>query len=86
MVELGEKEYEYNYDFGKFAADIADYILLVNKKHTEPIRKALEDKNYPKDKMEVFDTFIEAIEKAKRIEKGEKEKYILIENDLPDNY
>lgn len=65
---------------------MADYILLVNKKHTEPIRKALEYKNYPKDKMEVFDTFIEAMQKAASIPKGDKEKFILIENDLPDNY
>lgn len=29
---------------------------------------------------------MEAMEKARRIEREEKEKFILIENDLPDNY
>ncbi len=86
MVELGEKEYQCNYDFGILASKIADYIMLVNKKQTEPIQKALKDSKYPKEKLEIHDTFIEAMQKARAIPKGEKKKYILIENDLPDNY
>lgn len=86
MVELGDEEYKYNYDFGVLASKTADYIMLVNKKQTEPIQKALIDEKYPKEKMSINDTFNEAIQKARNIDREGKQKYILIENDLPDNY
>lgn len=86
MVELGDEEYKCNYDFGVLASKVADYIMLVNKKQTEPIQKALIDENYPKEKMSVNNTFNEAMQKARSIDRKGKQKYILIENDLPDNY
>lgn len=86
MVELGPKQYELNYDFGKQASKSADYIILVNKEQTIPIYNALKDEKFPEDKIIIEETFIKAIEKARQIEKDGKEKYILIENDLPDNY
>ncbi|MDE5830417.1 MAG: hypothetical protein K2H53_01690 [Clostridia bacterium] len=86
MVELGEKEYQYNYNFGVLASKSADYIMLVNKKQTEPIHQALVNEKYPEDKIYINDTFTEAMQKARAIQKREKQKYIIIENDLPDNY
>ena len=86
MVELGDKQYEYNYNFGEVAAKNADYIFLVNKQQTLPIYNALMDQKYPNEKVEVVDDFNTAMEKARKVEKNGKEKYILIENDLPDNY
>ena len=84
MVELGEKQYECNYEFGLLASSCADYIILVNKEQTLPIYNALVNKKYPKEKMVVVDTFNIAMQKAKELEG--KPKYILRENDLPDNY
>lgn len=86
MVELGEKQYEYNYNFGILASKCADYIILVNKEQTLPIQNALISENYSNEKMLIVDSFNIAIQKAKEIETSGKPKYILIENDLPDNY
>jgi UDP-N-acetylmuramoyl-tripeptide--D-alanyl-D-alanine ligase len=85
MVELGDKEEEYNYKFGTYAADCCDYILLVGAKHTKPICDGVLSKDFPKEKLFVFDKLEEALNQAYRI-KGQGHKYILLENDLPDNY
>lgn len=85
MVELGEKEEEYNYRFGTYAAGCCDYILLVGEQHTLPIRKGILDKGFSEERCKVFNNFEEAISYAYAIaEQGHK--YILLENDLPDNY
>lgn len=86
MVELGEKQYQYNYDFGVLASKCTDFIILVNKEQTEPIYKALISENYATEKIEVVDTFNTAMQKARKLKSNGKQKYILIENDLPDNY
>lgn len=86
MVELGEKQYDYNYKFGTLATKCADYIILVNKEQTLPIYNALIDEKYPESNFLVVDTFNIALEKAKELATNGKSKYILIENDLPDNY
>lgn len=85
MVELGEKEEEYNYQFGTYAAECCDVILLVGKQHTEPIRRGAESKGFPGEQCLIYDTLEEALFYAYAI-KGQKHKYILLENDLPDNY
>ncbi|MCR5716329.1 MAG: UDP-N-acetylmuramoyl-tripeptide--D-alanyl-D-alanine ligase [Lachnospiraceae bacterium] len=85
MVELGEKENDFNYQFGTYAADCCDYILLVGKKHTAPIREGVLSKGFPEEKCLVYDKLEEAVSYAYAI-KGQGHKYILLENDLPDNY
>lgn len=85
MVELGEKEEEYNYKFGTYASDCCDYILLVGKKHIEPIKKGAIDQGFVEEKCKVFDKLEEALSYAYAI-KDQGHKYILLENDLPDNY
>lgn len=85
MVELGEKEAEYNYKFGTYAADCCDYILLVGRKHTEPIRDGALSKGFPEEKCLAYDRLEDAVSYAYAI-KEQGHKYILLENDLPDNY
>ncbi len=85
MVELGDKEEEYNYKFGTYAAGCCDYILLVGKKHTEPIKKGVLDSGFPEKKCLTYDRLEEALNYAYGIH-DEGHKYILLENDLPDNY
>lgn len=85
MVELGEKEDEYNYKFGTYAAKCCDYIALVGRRHTQPILKGIEDTGFPSGKCQVFDKLEDALEFAYGA-KGEGHKYILLENDLPDQY
>lgn len=85
MVDLGKDEEEYNYKFGTYAADCCDYILLVGRKHTEPILRGALRKGFPVERCLVYDKLEEALNYAYSI-RGEGHKYILLENDLPDNY
>ncbi|MCR5507119.1 MAG: UDP-N-acetylmuramoyl-tripeptide--D-alanyl-D-alanine ligase [Lachnospiraceae bacterium] len=85
MVELGDKEEEYNFRFGTYAAGCCDHILLVGRKRTEPIYKGALSEGFSKDKIKAFDKIEEALAFAYEI-KGQGHKYILLENDLPDNY
>ncbi len=85
MVELGDMEEQYNREFGEYAAEKCDYVLLVGERITKSIAEGLENKNYPKDKYFTFAKVTEAIAYANGLEPGKK-KYVLLENDLPDNY
>ena len=85
MVELGEKEEEYNYKFGTYAADCCDYILLVGEKHTAPIHKGVLESGFSQERCRVFEKLDDALSFAYSI-KAEGHKFILLENDLPDNY
>ena len=85
MVELGTEEERYNYEFGTYAAACCDYIALVGKKHTEPIRKGISDSGFSMDKCQTVEKLEEALNWAYGI-KDQGHKYILLENDLPDNY
>ncbi|MCR5154699.1 MAG: UDP-N-acetylmuramoyl-tripeptide--D-alanyl-D-alanine ligase [Lachnospiraceae bacterium] len=85
MVELGSKEADFNRQFGVYAAECCDYILLVGKKRTLPIYEGAKSKGFDEKKLLQFDKLEEALNYAYSI-KGQEHKYILLENDLPDNY
>ena len=85
MVELGEDERDYNFKFGTYAAENCDYIFLVGKKRTEPIYEGVISTGFDKARVEAFDNLQDAMNRAMNI-KSDKKKYILLENDLPDNY
>ncbi len=85
MVELGADEAEYNRKFGTYAAECCDRIFLVGRKHTEPIREGILSKGFPEKHIEVFDKVEDAINRAYAV-RTKEHKYILLENDLPDNY
>ena len=85
MVELGEKEDEYNFRFGTYAAECCDYILLVGKKRAKSIYNGVMSKGFPEGKCLIYNKLEEAMAYAYAI-KGQGHKYILLENDLPDNY
>jgi UDP-N-acetylmuramoyl-tripeptide--D-alanyl-D-alanine ligase len=85
MVELGEDEDEYNYKFGTYAAACCDYVVLIGRRHTEPIAKGLADSDFPSEKVRVYENLEDAMSFARSI-RDEGHKYILLENDLPDIY
>ncbi len=85
MVELGDKEAEYNKEFGKQAAAAADYIILVGVDHTKPIKEGALEAGFSQDRLFVKETLKEATDLMYEIDAG-KQKVILLENDLPDNY
>ncbi len=85
MVELGEKQYDENKEAGAYAADKCDYAVLVGKEQTRPIQDGLLEAGFSKNRMIVVDTLQEAFQMVNAIP-GERQKVVLIENDLPDNY
>lgn len=85
MVELGEKQYDENKEVGVYAADKCDYAVLVGKEQTKPIQDGLLEAGFPAGKMILVDSLQEAFQMVNAIP-NEKQKVILIENDLPDNY
>ena len=86
MVELGEKQDELNYAFGAYAAGVCDYVALVGGKQTQSIYDGLLSAGYPQEKIYVSDDLHDALAKVYAVDPGEKEKVILLENDLPDNF
>lgn len=85
MVELGEKQYDENKEVGVYAADKCDYAVLVGREQTKPIQDGLSEAGFAQSKMIVADTLQEAFQMVNAIP-NEKQKVVLIENDLPDNY
>lgn len=85
MVELGEKQYAENKEVGMYAADKCDYAVLVGKEQTKPIQDGLTEAGFAQNRMIVVDTLQEAFQMVNAIP-NEKQKIVLIENDLPDNY
>jgi len=85
MVELGEKQSSLNREFGRQIAKVADYTILVGKNQTIPIQEGIRAENYDEEKLFIVDDIKEALDIAYKL-KSEKQKAILLENDLPDNY
>lgn len=84
MVELGDKQYEYNKKFGEQSADSADYIILVGEKQAKPIFEGLKEKKYPEEQIYIAKNLDDAIQKMNK--EITKDTVVLLENDLPDNY
>ncbi len=85
MIELGEREDEYNREFGRNASAVCDFVVLVGEKQTKSIYNGLRDKGYPDDQIYVAKDLNDALAKVRALQYEEK-KIILLENDLPDNY
>lgn len=86
MVELGEREFDLNFQFGKQAAACCDYVALVNPRQAEPIRQGLLAAEFPEEKMLVADTLQQALAFAQSCGQPGEPRFVLLENDLPDNY
>ena len=84
MVELGEKEYALNKEFGRQAAAACDYIVLVGAKQTAAIREGAEEAGAG-DRVHTEEQFRDAMAYVRGV-LTEKKKIVLLENDLPDNY
>lgn len=85
MVELGERQDECNFTFGQQAAAVCDLVALVGTKQTRAIQEGLSSAQYPREKIILTESFQEAMDAVNSVFSREK-KYILLENDLPDNY
>ncbi len=93
MVELGEKQEEYNEAFGRYMAEFhMDHIILVagtkglGEKNVNAIKKGALSEGFDEERIFVFNDVKEAIEYAYKGIRSSRHKFILLENDLPENY
>ena len=84
MIEVGEKEYEVNKEFGRQIAESTDEVILIGEEKTKPIYEGLIEKNYPKNKIHVLNDVMDAFPLMMKLK--ENETYVLLENDLPDSF
>ena len=84
MIDLGPKQDEYNYEFGKYMADKIDFALLVGEKQTKSIVQGLKDAGFDSDNIIVFKDVRDALNYAHTA--FASSDTILIENDLPDAF
>lgn len=84
IIELGEKEYEINKQFGRDIADNVDEVILIGKRKTEPIYAGLVEKKFPKEKIYILNNVMDAFPLMLKLKKDET--YVLLENDLPDSF
>ncbi len=85
LIELGDNEEKYNFEFGEYMTNICDYIFLVGYKHSKSILDGILSKNFDQQKVFTVSTPQEAMNRISNM--GIKDKItVLLENDLPDNY
>lgn len=84
LVELGDKEYEYNKALGKAAAEVCDKIIFVGIKRSGPLVDGALENGFNKNNLFVADSFMQAMEIYSSF--ADKNTVVLLENDLPDNY
>lgn len=83
MVELGARESEENYKLGMSLGAVADLVLLVGMKRTDPIRRGLIDSGYGGE-IHIYNSLKDAENDfVNRLHVGD---VLLILNDLPDIY
>lgn len=82
MIDLGNEEYHYNKEFGKYIAEVADEVILVGAEQTKPILNGLNEKKFKEKNIHVVNDVKLAFKLLNEI-KG-RDTYVLIENDLPD--
>lgn len=86
MIELGDKEAEYNKKFGEEIAESCDYAVLIGEKRTKPIYEGIISTGFNKDNIVVYNDVREAYAFINSLCNGKDEVYALFENDLPDTY
>ena len=84
IVELGDKQYELNKEFGKHAASGCDFAILVGEKQATPIKDGLKEAKFSEEKIYVAKNLDDALNKMNEL--INKDTVVLLENDLPDNY
>lgn len=83
LVELGEKEYECNYNLGAAAAKVCNVIILVGETRAKPLADGVKSVDCGKEPL-IVPKFTDAMEQLKKI--TDNNTVVLFENDLPDNY
>lgn len=84
MVELGQREAEYNRAFGRQIADCADIAIIVGKNRVLPILEGLKEAGFSSDNLYQVDSLEKSTEVLNKL--VTPADTVLYENDLPDHY
>lgn len=84
MIELGDKQAEYNRRFGAQMAEAADYVMVVGEYNREAILAGLAEGDFPESKIFVAESFVAA--QARLVQIARAGDVVLYENDLPDTF
>jgi len=84
LIELGDKEYECNYNLGLEAAKYCDIMIFVGQNRSKPMVAAAKDAGFNDDSIFVANSFMEAMSIYTKY--ADSNWVVLLENDLPDNY
>lgn len=84
MIELGDKQVEYNKRLGVQMASAADYVMVVGTYNRDAILSGLAEGGMPEEKIFVADSF--AIAQARLVQIARAGDVVLYENDLPDTF
>lgn len=85
MVELGDKQDEYNEQCGAYAADKCDYAVLVGHRQAPPLKRGLLAAGFPEEKLYVASSLQDGLNWVEALPR-EGQRTVLLENDLPDNF
>jgi UDP-N-acetylmuramoyl-tripeptide--D-alanyl-D-alanine ligase len=84
MVELGIAQEQENANFGAAAAEVCDYVVLVEGASDKAILKGLQSRGFSSNKVRMVPDLSSATrELGKLMKHGD---VVLFENDLPDLY
>lgn len=84
MVELGEREAEYNREFGREMADCVDIAIIVGKNRAMPIIEGLKEAGFPESDIHRVDSLDDSTRLLHSLVRPTDT--VLYENDLPDHY
>ncbi len=84
LIDLGDKQDGYNYQFGQYMPGKADLVILVGERTSRPIKEGLKEAGFNMDDCLVFASVKEAF--AYIYTHLSQEDTILLENDLPDAF
>ena len=84
MIDLGDKQDDINYLFGKYLYKKADYVYLIGEKQTKQIYKGISDSGFDMKNVFVFANVKDALNTI--FSTYSIKDTILLENDLPDAF
>ena len=84
MVELGEKEAEYNREFGRAMKDCVDIAIIVGKNRVKPITEGMKEVGFTDEQIFRVDSLDDSTRLLHTMVRPTDT--VLYENDLPDHY
>ncbi len=84
LIELGEREYDCNFNLGVAAASVCDVVILVGINRSKPLAEGIKSTDFNTENLHIVGSFKDAMAIYSKI--ADSNTVVLLENDLPDNY